>query len=470
MWHRGRSWPALPLWKAACGEKWKPYRRLDTTAARPLVFPPCIPPSCCARILARRLARRKGGRQLETVRIYRLRGLHPRPRASLRAAHMEAAAVWTLCRDGHLAARQSHTPRPTQGDFHRATTGRFALYSQTVQAMCRTFLGTVATTKERRRAKPRIRCPYKDKRYYPLFGPAQAVSRERGQVVLPIGRGRPSLVFHLNLPEQGGACRLIWRAGHAVEVVVATSCAEAGEGDGAQAPVTPGPGPGPAPTRAMVDLGEIHQAALVIFGRGIHSHKRRHNPALGQIARKRTRCQKRARRWRRVHAARRKVRACKRRQVRDLRHTGTRKVIAFCQRQGVGSPFRGNRGRVRQKQSERHHSQRMSQWKYGQDLASLTYRATIADSESFTSSERGTSSRCPVSGWKQRVRGRHGRPRCRAALLWGIATRSAASLGARWPLAPRLTFPLRLPINGQVPYGPLAGLNSQRRWLPAGTL
>src|SRR5262245_43074262 len=64
----------------------------------------------------------------------------------------------------HLSARQTRTPWPTQNDYHQATKGRFALHTQTVQAICRTFLGTVATTKERRKAHPAMRSPYKDKR------------------------------------------------------------------------------------------------------------------------------------------------------------------------------------------------------------------------------------------------------------------------------------------------------------------
>ncbi|MGO8948154.1 MAG: transposase, partial [Ktedonobacterales bacterium] len=265
---------------------------------------------------------------METVRIYRLTGLRPRCRARLRTAQREAAQVWTLCRDMHLAARQQHTPWPGENDFQQATRGRFALHSQTVQAVFRAFVGTIETTKELRKKNPRIRYPYKDKRYYPLLWPAQAVSRERGRIVLPMGRGRPSLVFHLELPKQVGACKLVWKDGYELHVSVAATPLEAPPGS----------------AQATVDLGEIHQAAvttntgaaLVVSGRGIRSLKRRHNRALGQIARKRHRCRKGSRRDRRLRAARCKASARKRRQIRDLRHKGTRAVIAFCQQQGVG--------------------------------------------------------------------------------------------------------------------------------------
>ena len=157
---------------------------------------------------------------METVRIYRLTGLRQRYWARLRAAQMEAAQVWTLCRDMHLAARQQHTQWPTQEAFHQATKGRFALHSQTVQAIFRAFVGNVDATRELRKTNLKIRYPYKDKRYYPLLWPAQAVSRERGRIVLPMGRGRPSLVFPIDLPEQSGACKLVWKDGYELHVSI----------------------------------------------------------------------------------------------------------------------------------------------------------------------------------------------------------------------------------------------------------
>ena len=90
-------------------------------------------------------------------------------------------------------------------------------------------------------------------------------------------------------------------------------------------------------------------------------------------------------------------------------------MIGFCCAERVGSLFIGNPHGVRNRSRGRHHNQRMSQWEYGRDISYLTYKAKVAHIESFTGSERGTSSRCPVCGWKQKVRGRvwrcH-RPQC----------------------------------------------------------
>jgi putative transposase len=69
---------------------------------------------------------------------------------------------------------------------------------------------------------------------------------ERGRIVLPMGRGRASLVFKLDLPEPIGNVKLVWKEGYELHVSV---------------PVTPAES-APGKVQATVDLGEIHQAAV----------------------------------------------------------------------------------------------------------------------------------------------------------------------------------------------------------------
>ena len=112
----------------------------------------------------------------------------------------------------------------------------------------------------------RMKYPWREKRFYPVKWPAQAVSVEKGRVVLPMGKGHPSLVLPLALPDNAGACTLVWNRGFELHVCVDVVPAE-------QAPGT---------VRATVDLGEIHLAAvttntgkaLIVTGRGIRSLKR----------------------------------------------------------------------------------------------------------------------------------------------------------------------------------------------------
>jgi putative transposase len=336
---------------------------------------------------------------MKTVRIYRL---HPSPTlfARLKAAQEEAAVVWNLCMETHQAARLSHGTWPGQHELHTLTKGRFALHSQSVQAVFRSFLGTIETTKKLRREHPemRMKYPYREKRFYPVHWTAQAVSRQMRRVVLPMGRGRGSLVLPIELPDHAGACTLVWNRGFELHVCIEVPQAE-------QAPGT---------AQATVDLGEIHLAAvttntgvaLIVTGRGIRSLKRQRNRQLGHLAKKQSRCQKHSRRWKKLQRAKHKVCRRSERRTRDIRHKATRHVITFCVEQEVGRLFIGNPHGVRNRDTGRHHNQRMALWEYGKDIDYLTHKAKQARIMSFTGSERGTSSRCPVCGHRHKPKGR----------------------------------------------------------------
>ena len=104
---------------------------------------------------------------MERVRIVSLKGLSGRSQAIIREGQMEAARVWTLCRDMHLAARQEHGKWPNRDALQKATKGRFALHSQSVQMVAHAFLANVDTAQQlRSQGRTEIRYPYKDKTFY----------------------------------------------------------------------------------------------------------------------------------------------------------------------------------------------------------------------------------------------------------------------------------------------------------------
>ena len=154
----------------------------------------------------------------------------------------------------------------------------------------------------------------------------------------------------------------------------------------------------------------------------------------------------------------------------DLRHKGTRAVIAFCCAEGVGSLFIGNPHGVRSQRRGRHHNQRMSQWEYGRDIAYLTYKAKLAHIESFTGSERGTSSRCPVCGWQQKVRGRVWR--CRRPGCSFVGHRDVVGSLNMHPLAfsNKIDVPAHVTYQRPVPCGSIGGMNNRWWGTAAGTL
>lgn len=336
---------------------------------------------------------------MQTVKIYRLPNLPHSVASLIYEGQREAARVWNFCKDLHKEARINHTSWANRNELHRLTKGKFALCAQTVQQINQAFLANVDTTREVRKRNHKIRYPWKDKRFYPILFPRQAVTVKPGRVVLPMGRGRQSIALKLDLADNAGGCKLVWNDGYELHVSVESVFAD----------VTPGN------FMATVDLGEIHQAAvttntgngLIVSGRGIRSLKRQRHRALGQIAKKRSRCQKYSRRWKKLQQARSKTSSRVERRVRDLRHKGTRQIIQFCQDHQVGSLYVGNPHGVRNKKSGRHHHQRMSGWEYGVDINYLQHKSKQARISCFTGTERGTSSQCPVCGHRHKPKGRN---------------------------------------------------------------
>ncbi|HWS85301.1 MAG TPA: transposase [Ktedonobacteraceae bacterium] len=337
---------------------------------------------------------------MNTVRVYRLQ---PTPKlfACMKAAQMEAAKVWNLCCEIHKQARMAQQRWPDRDDPQKATKGQFALHSQSVQMVVHAFLGAIDTTRQLRQSHPKMKMkyPYKTKHFYPVKWPAQAVTTENGRVILPMGRGRKSLVLPIELPPNSGACTLVWNNGFELHVCIEQRQAEKPLGD----------------VHATVDLGEIHLAAvatntgkaLVVSGRGIRALKRQRSKQLGKLAKKQSRCKKQSRRWRKLQRAKNKLTNRAERRIRDLRHNATRQVINFCVEQKVGLLFIGNPHSVRCRDKGRHHNQRMALWEYGKDIDYLTHKSKQAHIMSFTGSERGTSSQCPVCEHKHKPKGRN---------------------------------------------------------------
>src|SRR6266581_7777678 len=338
---------------------------------------------------------------MKTIRVYQLNHLAPMLFHRLKEAQMEAAHVWNCCMEMHRQARLQHTRWPGRNDLQQVTKGHFALHSQSVQMVVHAFLSNIDITRKLRKTHPRMQMkyPWRTKRFYPVSWPAQAVSKEKGRVILPMGKGRKSLVLPLDLEDDSGACTLVWNHGFELHVCVEVPQAETAPGE----------------NHATVDLGEIHLAAvttnasnaLIVTGRGIRSLKRQRAKQLGQLAKKQSRCKKYSRRWKKLQRAKNKQ--CRRaeRRIHALRHKATRQVIDFCVEHKVGTLFIGNPHGVRNRDTGRHHNQRMAVWEYGKDIDYLTHKAKQAHIMSFTGSERGSSSQCPVCGHKHKPKGRN---------------------------------------------------------------
>lgn len=333
-------------------------------------------------------------------------------RQRLHEAQREAGRLWSDCVAWHQEIRADGGRWPGRSQIDAWSKGRYALHSQTVQQIGHRLLANVEATTERRRNDPSsrrwLRYPWREKRFYPLHWPAQAVKYEadKRRLVLPMGRGRKSIVLRNIQLDAIGAVSIAWNDGFELHVMTP---------DTVQDPDVAATG------RACVDLGEIHLGtivddtghAMVMSGRGIRSIKRHRSKELGKLARRQARATRGSRRWHRLRKARNRMKARARRQIRDLRHKATRGIIDFCVVHGVGTLYVGDPRGVRGRKSGRRHNQRISLWEVGRDMKYLEEKATKAGIMCFSGDERGTSSHCPECRRRRKVRGRDWRcPDC----------------------------------------------------------
>lgn len=346
---------------------------------------------------------------MQTTRIYRLPFLSIEVFRQLQTSSQESAKVWNTCKDLHKQCRVSHSTWLTLIDLQKYTKGKFELHSQSIQLVCRAFVGNIDSTKENRRHGLKdIKYPWRDKKFYPTYWHGQAVKHQDGKTVLPMGKGRKAIVLPIKIDRDCTIVKLVWNRGFELHV-------------SRNVEVSP---PIKTDVTAATDLGEIHLAAVatsngagfIVTGRGIRSLKRQRHKQLRQITKKQSRCTKGSARWKRLQRV--KNRFCLRieRRIKDLRHKATTQVVSFLKAQGVSQVYIGNPDGVRRKKSGRKHNQRMSGWEYGTDIDYLTYKCRIAGIKATNGSERGSSSTCPECGYRHKPKSRNWKcPKCKFA-------------------------------------------------------
>ena len=317
---------------------------------------------------------------------------------TLTGSNKESSKVWNLCKDLLQQAMRERLPWPTITILHEHTKGKFALHSQSVQQVCRAFIGAVESTRMLKKNSPGARYPHKDKPFYPTIWTSQAAKVKDGVLSLPMGKGRQPIRLRVDLPDGGIPCRIVWKDGYELHV-----CEDAVAEQSEKTDVV-----------ATIDLGEIHQIAcvtsegkgLIVTGRGIRSIKHQNNKILAKTTRLLKKCDKGSRRYRKIIQGRNKQSERNRRRAKDLRHKGTSLAVKFLISNKASKVFVGDPHGVRKHNCGRHHNQRMSQWEYGKDIQYLGEKTARVGIGMFTGSERGTSSTCPKCGWRRRQKGR----------------------------------------------------------------
>jgi putative transposase len=287
----------------------------------------------------------------------------------------------------------------TEADLKREFKGRYALHSQSIQALAEKLEANVQTAKQlRAQGNSDVAYPYREKPYQTVTWKRQAIRQCDGAVVLSNGRQGAPLQLPLPAEYRDAAIRqieLLWRADH-YELALTIDT-------GATSPPLRADG-----QTAGVDLGEVNIAAVVaengqgvvISGRYLRSINRLRNKRHRAYRAHLDRSAPGSRRHRRL--LRRKAQASARfgRQVRDILHKASRQVVSFAAGQGVNRLAVGDVRDVADSPSKgRHQNQRLSQWAHGQFVQYMTYKARALGIETNYIPEDYSTRTCSQCGY-----------------------------------------------------------------------
>jgi len=352
------------------------------------------------------------------VRLLALRGLSAATLAQCQTLRQEAGRLWTDLVALHTQARE-HGQWLSASELEQATKGgQYALHSQSVQALCQKFAANVATATALRRqelaetGRIQTEYPHHAKAYQTVVWKDQALTiLPSGQLRLPTGGQRPPLLLPVPEEYQGANLRraeLTWRADH-YELCLTLDTGETL------------PPPLPAGEVAGVDLGEVHVAAvtttrrhaLVVSGRQLRACKQWRNKVHSVLQEKLSRCQPGSRQAQRLMKRQAQVSAKVYRQQRDLLHQAAKKVVTFCQAEGVSQIAVGD---VRDIQTGvslgKQTNQKISQWPHGQVARYLTEKAARLGIVVEWIDEAYSTKTCSVSGHVRSTTPRGRRFRC----------------------------------------------------------
>jgi putative transposase len=355
------------------------------------------------------------------VRLVPLRGLSTATLAQCQALRAEAGRLWTDLVRLHADAR-AQGQWPSAGDLEQTTKGgQYALHSQSVQALCQKFAANVATATELRKQELaelghiQTEFPHHPKSHRTVVWKDQALLLDRpGFLGLKNGQGRSALYLPLPKEYVGANLRrveLTWRADH-YELCLTIDIGEplpASKADQAGGAV------------AGIDLGEIHIAAvtttrrhaLVVSGRMLRSCKQGRNKRHAALQERLSRCQAGSRRTKRLLKRKAQISAKLYRQQRDILHQAARKVVTFCQAEGVSQIALGD---VRDIQTGvrlgAKVNQKISQWPHGQFARYLKEKAARSGISVEWLDEAYSTRTCSSCGYQHSASPRGRRLRC----------------------------------------------------------
>ena len=134
---------------------------------------------------------------MESTKIIRLKNLSSTSKKRIYDGQKESAKLWNFCVITHKESRDSKEKHPTTKLLREQSKNIYSLHSQTVQSVIDRFQANIDSTRENRKKNKKWRSPHREKFFYPLSWPKQAVKIQQKRVTLPMEREHKSLILYL---------------------------------------------------------------------------------------------------------------------------------------------------------------------------------------------------------------------------------------------------------------------------------
>lgn len=317
----------------------------------------------------------------------------------------ESARLWCDMVSLHKYIRKREWSWPTSGDYEKHFKNKYALHSQTIQALIKKFFANIDTTTENRKNGDRkARYPFRDKKRFQVVMYKQSAIKVQGNhIILSNGKGQPKLKIKAPKTIQQGKIVGAELGFHELRLTIkhAQDTVESA-GDNIVA----------------ADLGVIHLAAMtdgkvseVIVGRALRSLVQYRNKKIAHYARLISQCKKGSRRLRKLRKAKARMLARNYRQQRNLLHHASKQMINFCVEQNAGTLVVGDCINLsKNSRKKKKGSSRSNQMNSGNPLSQLLkyaeYKGKVRGVKLIKQEESYTSQTCPKCGHRHKPSGR----------------------------------------------------------------
>jgi putative transposase len=273
------------------------------------------------------------------------------------------------------------------------------LHSHSADAVVQSFFSSLKSWRSRRKSDPNAKPPKRRRRYFKVIWKSSAIKVQDGKLFLSNGKGNPPVVitWAWETPVQ---VEIGWDGKqYELRACYNTSKKEEKE-EKEEKDEEPAPEVGEV---AGVDLGEVHlatahdgRATFIANGRLLRSQRRYQNKLKGKLSRLIARKKRGSRRWKRLVRSKQRQLARLRRQITDVLHKQTTRLVSTLHARGVQTVVIGDIRDIRRSAKyNKVANQKIHQMSSGQLRQMLTYKAERLGMRVVLQEERYTSQKCP---------------------------------------------------------------------------